>query len=156
MIAQHVFDSWLSDLRAREPRALEIAYSLALTLPQDKGTDSLRARVAPDEEGLKIISPDVRDLMQFAYDRYDALRDGNFALVDPGNPNILAFERACRDEQLLLVHNLARVSQPVKFRAYAGRAGWDILNRVEFIFPARAQLEAYEFLWLMLVQDEPI
>lgn len=152
MIAQHVIDGWLTDIRAREPRALELAFALELTLPEQDETNPLRVQAALDDERMKIISADVRDLMQFAHERYDALHDGSFAPVDMGNPSIFGFERACGSEQLLLVYNLARVSQPVRFRRYAGSAGWDILNRVEFIFPARAQLEAYEFLWLMLVE----
>ncbi len=151
MIQQHVFEGWLADLRAREPRALELAYALELTLPLHSTGAALRTQIAPDDAALQTISADVRDLMQFAYERYDAFRDGNFKIIELANPNVLAFERACAGEQLLIVNNLARVPQPVQFRAYAGGAGWDILNRVEFIFPTRAQLEPYEFLWLMLV-----
>lgn len=151
MIQQHVFDSWLADVRAREPRALELAYALALALPQNADASALRGAVAAlGDEEIGEISADVRDLLQFAYDRYDAFREGSFRRVDFGNPSIFAFERAQENERLLIVNNLARVPQPVLVRGYAGRAGWDILNRVEFIFPARTQLDAYEFLWLMV------
>ncbi len=146
MIAPHVLDNLLADLYAREPRALELAYALTLTLPQAV----LETHIAPTEDAPQLIGADARDLMDFARERYDALRDGAFTHVELGNPNILAFERANADERLLIVNNLARVPQPVKFSEYTGRAGWDILNRVEFFFPARAQLEEYEFLWLML------
>lgn len=154
MIQQHVFDAWLADIRAREPRALELAYALELTLPPQGDANSLWTQVALDDAATTSISADVRDLMQFAYERYHAFREGNFTQKDLGNPNILAFERARDGEHLLIVNNLARVTQPVKFGSYAGGAGWDILNRVEFIFPPRAQLDAYEFLWLMLVKEE--
>jgi hypothetical protein len=150
VIPEHIFDAWLADVRAREPRALELAYALALTLPPQASAPLSMADIAPDEETLVLLSSDVRDMMQFSAARYDAFRDGAFARVDLGNPSIFAFERTRPNEHLLLVNNLARVSQPVKFREYVGRAGWDILNRVEFICPPRAQLDAYEFLWLMM------
>lgn len=153
MIQPHVFDGWLADLRSREPRALELAYALELTLPQQGEGAVLRAQIAPDIDAAKIISADVRDLMQLAHERYDAFRDGTFKIIELGNANVFAFERVWDGEQLLIVNNLARVPQPVKFRVYAGGAGWDILNRVEFVFPPRAQLEPYEFLWLMLVPN---
>ncbi len=149
MIQKHVYDAWLADVRGHEPRALELAYALALTLPQQSET-FLAGDAVLDDASTHLISTDVRDLMQFAYDRYDAFRDGLYHAVDLGNPAIFAFERAREGERLLIVNNLARVSQYAKFRAYAGMAGWDILNRVEFTFPPRAQLDAYEFLWLMV------
>lgn len=146
MIAQYVLDHFLADLDAREPRALELAFALTLTLPQTV----LETQIVPSADATKLIGADARDLMEFARERYDALRDGTFAQVELGNPYIWAFERVDADERLLIVNNLARVPQPVKFMAYTGRAGWDILNRIEFLFPARVQLEEYEFLWLML------
>ncbi|MBI4673380.1 MAG: alpha-glucosidase C-terminal domain-containing protein [Chloroflexi bacterium] len=155
MIQHGVFDAWLADVRGRKPRALELAYALDLTLPQNADVMALRdATMALGDADVAEISADVRDLLQFAYDRYDALRDGIFQRVDFGNPSIFAFERVREGERLLIVNNLARVSQPVMFRDYVGRAGWDILNRVEFIFPTRAQLDAYEFLWLMVDGQE--
>jgi len=151
MIEQRVFDRWLADVRAREPRAMELAYALALTLPQNADASALHETVALlGVAEIAEISAAVRDWLQFAYARYDAFREGSFRRVDFGNPSVFAFERAQAHEQLLMVNNLARVPQPAIFRVYAGRAGWDILNRVEFIFPPRAQLDAYEFLWLMV------
>lgn len=150
MIQKHVYDAWVADVRAREPRALELAYALGLTLPAHTPHIFRDGEATLDDATTLLISSDVRDLMQFAYDRYDAFREGLYQPLDFGNPTIFVFERKCAGEHLLIVNNLARVSQPVKFREFAGRAGWDILNRVEFIFPARAQLDAYEFLWLML------
>lgn len=151
MIHPRVFDAWLADVQMREPRALELAFALGLALPSSVDTNLLRDSVAAlDARALTEISVEVRDHLQFAYDRYEAFRDGTFRHMDFGNPSIFGFERRCQGEHLLIINNLARVSQPVKFREYAGRAGWDILNRVEFIFPARAQLDAYEFLWLMI------
>ncbi len=82
--------------------------------------------------------------------KYEAFEYGALLRVELGNVNVLAFERIAGPERLLIVNNLAPLSQPVKFRDYAGRVGWDILNRVEFNFPVRAQLEPYEFLWLMV------
>jgi hypothetical protein len=150
VIPEQIFDAWFADVRAREPRALELAYALALTLPPQASASLSMADVALDDETLARLSSDVRDVMQFSAARYEAFRDGAFARVDLGNPSIFAFERMRPDEHLVVVNNLTRVSQPVKFREYVGRAGWDILNRVEFIFPPRAQLDAYEFLWLMM------
>ncbi|HZQ10339.1 MAG TPA: alpha-glucosidase C-terminal domain-containing protein [Anaerolineae bacterium] len=139
-LLQEVLDEWTAALRENEPRALELAYTLALTLPKGEGT-------APSENAL---SPELRELLLSAYQKYDALRAGTIEPVDLRNPNILAFQRVSGDERLLIVNNLSRRSQPVKFGAYTGRAGWDILNRIEFTFPSRAQLEPYEFLWLLV------
>lgn len=163
-VPQYVLDDWLAALEQREPRALELAYGLAMSLPQSIATTALYeiavgagatvsmqegdggASDATDAE----ISQDVKDLLGYAFDKYDALTKGDFAAVDLGNPNVLAFERRADEERLLIVNNLARVSQPIKFKEYAAKEGWDILNRVEFTFPARAQLEPYEFLWLLV------
>lgn len=151
LVPDHVLQDWLAALDAREPRALELAYALALTLPEAEETGSLKQRThVVDDSNEFEISPEVRDLLNAAAAKYDALAKGIFQRVDMGNPNVLAFERQTGDERLLVVHNLARVAQPIKFHAYAGREGWDILNRVEFLFPPRAQLEAYEFLWLLV------
>jgi maltose alpha-D-glucosyltransferase/alpha-amylase len=79
---------------------------------------------------------------------------GSIRFVDLGNEAVLAYERAYEGEKILVVNNLAPSSQPVHFAAYRGKAGWDILNSREFNFPPRAQLEASEFLWLLLT--EPI
>lgn len=151
LIADYVLQDWQAAVRTREPRALELAYALALTLPVTEATAALRATTGVAEEATPFeISNDVREMLEYAIEKYDALTRGDFLRVDLGNPNVLAFERIVADEKLLIVNNLARVSQPIKFQLYAGREGWDILNRVEFIFPTRAQLEAYEFLWLMV------
>ena len=151
LIADYVLQDWQAAVRTREPRALELAYALALTLPVADATAALRATTRVAEEATPFeISNDVREMLEYAIEKYDALTRGDFLRVDLGNPNVLAFERIVADEKLLIVNNLARVSQPIKFQIYAGREGWDILNRVEFIFPTRAQLEAYEFLWLMV------
>ncbi|OQY90161.1 MAG: hypothetical protein B6D41_09875 [Chloroflexi bacterium UTCFX4] len=154
MIPQHVFDAWRADLDAREPRALELAYALELTLPRENEANARWGELAQAENAAALVSEDARALMQFAYERYDAFRVGNFTPVELGNPNIFAFERACAGERLLVVNNLARVLQPAKLTVYADRAGWDILNRVEFVFPPRAQLDAYEFLWLLLTDED--
>lgn len=151
LVLQYVIDDWFAALQQREPRALELAYALALALPACDETNAVR-ETARAQEGVAAleISSDVRDLLGYASEKYNALTGGDFRRVDMGNPNVLAFERRTNDERLLIVNNLARVSQPVKFRDYADKEGWDILNRVEFTFPARAQLEAYEFLWLLV------
>lgn len=153
LISDYVIKDLLDALEKREPRALELAFSLALTLPDTAETRSLRAVAGAGRGGAGVpleISSEVRDVLQDAYQKFNALRIGDFLRVDLANPNVPAFERRTDRERLLLIHNLARVSQPVKFRDYADKGGWDILNRVEFIFPTRAQLEAYEFLWLMI------
>ncbi len=151
LVADYVLQDWQAAVRTREPRALELAYALALTLPATEATATLRATTRVAEEATPFeISNDVRETLEYAMEKYDALTRGNFERVELGNPNVLGFERIVANEKLLLVNNLARVSQPIKFQNYAGREGWDILNRVEFIFPTRAQLEAYEFLWLMV------
>lgn len=158
---QYVFDDWLAALQTREPRALELAYALSLSLPENAETTALRAsarivRTIQTADGALLdapkieIAPEVLVLLQDALAKYSSLSSGNFLPVEMGNPNILAFERTGDGERLLIVNNLARVSQPIKFNAYGGKEGWDILNRVEFTFPARAQLEAYEFLWLLV------
>ncbi len=151
LIPQYGFDDWRDALRTREPRALELAYALALVLPASDETNALKemTRAANDAAAFEI-ARDVRELLGYAVEKYEALTRGDFERVDAGNQNVLAFERRWNDERLLIVNNLARVSQPCKFSAYAGKEGWDILNRVEFIFPARAQLDAYEFLWLLV------
>lgn len=151
LIPEYVMQDWLDALRTREPRALELAYALGLSLPETAETHGLKesthaAQVANPLE----IADEVRELIRDGYEKYDALREGDFLPVDLGNPNVAAFERRTDDERLLLVNNLARVPQPIKFREYANKEGWDILNRVEFTFPARAQIETYEFLWLLV------
>lgn len=175
LVPQYVLDDWLSALEQREPRALELAYGLAMALPKSDATTALyEIAVGASEDATardvaaaalvdgavetrtaeemtpREISNEVRGLLDYAYEKYAALTHGDFMTVDMGNPNVLAFERRNAEERLLIVNNLARVSQPVKFKEYAAKEGWDILNRVEFTFPARAQLEAYEFLWLLL------
>lgn len=154
MIAQHVFEAWRADILAREPRALELAYALELALPPDAQSPWWKDEKRLTAQMETALSADVRELMQSAYARYAAFRQGNFQPVDLGNPNLFAFERVWQDERLLIVNNLARVPQFATFRGYAGRAGWDILNRIEFVFPPRAQLEAYEFIWLMVDEKE--
>jgi hypothetical protein len=135
-------------IQRREPRALELAFALALTLPAEANADS------PDSSQVLTGSPpeisvQVRLVIEDAVKKYDALTRGEWAVVDVNNLNALAFERMWQDERVLIVYNMSGTSQPIKFSSYGGRAGWDILNRVEFTFPARAQLEAYEFLWLL-------
>jgi len=151
LVPQYVLDDWSAALRERDPRAAELAYALALALPPGDNADALgsatRAEMdAPPGE----LSNEARALLDDAYVKYDALREGDFARVDFGNPNILAFVRRYEGDRVLIVNNLARVTQPVKFRDFAGLEGWDILNRVEFTFPVRAQLEPYECLWLLV------
>ncbi len=156
LVPQYVLDDWLTALEQREPRALELAYGLAMSMPKSDATTALyeiavgaTAGDSNNSEPLEIV-PEVRALLDDAYPKYTALTHGDFTPIALGNPNVLAFERHDESEHLLIVNNLARVPQPVKFKTYAGQNGWDILNRVEFSFPAQAQLEAYEFLWLML------
>lgn len=151
LVPQFVFEEWLGALRTREPRALELAYALALALAVNDETTVLQESIrAIDEASSFEISSDVRELLDYAYEKYDAFKDGDFFRVDMVNANVLAFERRTNGERILIVNNLAPVSQPIKFQEYAGREGWDILNHVEFVFPPRAQLEAYEFLWLLV------
>lgn len=151
LVPQYVVNDWLAALKRREPRALELACALTLSLPDRRDAHELQVALSTGEDATPFeITNEVAAMLEDAYAKYEALHDGAFARVDVGNPNVLAFERTTRDERLLIVSNLARVSQPVKFRDYAGRDGWDILNRVEFTFPSRAQLEAYEFLWLLV------
>ncbi len=151
LVPQYIIDDWLEALKTREPRALEVARALSMSLPESDETHGLQATTILGEDATAFeLAPEVSALLEDSYAKYDALASGDFLRVDAGNPNVLAFERRTPQERLLIVNNLARVSQPVKFKEYAGREGWDILNRVEFTFPARAQLEAYEFLWLLV------
>ncbi len=151
LVPQHVLDDWRAALQQREPRALELALALALTLPARPETNALAAtlRAAQDASPLEI-SGAVRAMLESAYEKYSAFAEGDFQRVDVGNANVLAYERCRADERVLVVNNLARVPEPIKLRGYVGREGWDILNRVEFTCPPRAQLEAYEFLWLLV------
>lgn len=151
LIAPHVLAAWRAAVSRREPRALELAYALELSLPPDpesgssSTTPATAAPVPPPE-----LAPEVLALLETASTRYAAFRTGTFALLDLGNPHLFAFERTSLGEHLVVINNLAPVPQPVKFGRYSGLRGWDILNRVEFTFPPRAQLESYEFLWLYL------
>jgi len=151
LVSGHVLDDWLDALRAREPRALELAYALALALPPQvqTGTVQAAAQMAQDVTSIEV-SLAVRQMLDNAHDKYYAFRHGDFVPVDFRNSNVFVFERNTEQERLLIVNNLARVSQPCKFGDYAGLEGWDILNRVEFTFPTRAQLDPYEFLWLLV------
>lgn len=150
-VPAEVLENWQNALRMREPRALELAYALALALPDEDVAAALLLPIhnamdsAPAE-----ISNEARALILDANAKYDVLRGGVVEQVDLGNQQVLGFERIGEGEKLLIVNNLSEQSQPLKFHEYAGRAGWDILNRVEFIFPTRAQLEPYEFLWLLV------
>lgn len=151
LLPQYIVDDWLAALKTREPRALELALALSLSLPERDETVALQQTTRAGAEATAFeISDAVSAMLEDAKIKYEALTNGDFVRIDMGNANVLAFERNNAEERLLIVNNMARVSQPVKFKAYAGREGWDILNRVEFTFPARAQLEAYEFLWLLL------
>lgn len=149
VVAQEVFDGWSAALKQGEPRALELAYALGLALEDSDETKALKetTRMARDANTFEI-SAEVHAMLDEAQKKYAALGRGSRRQVDLGSPAVLAFEWFGEGERLLLVNNLTGVSQPVKFRDYAGLEGWDILNRVEFTFPARAQLEGYEFLWL--------
>ncbi len=82
--------------------------------------------------------------------KYHAFGRGRTCFVDLGNEHVLAYERQWQDEQILVVNNLAASSQTIHLGAYKDRTGWDILNAREFEFPPRAQLEPFEFLWLLL------
>jgi len=139
-LSQEILEEWTAALHENKPRARELAYALALTLPEGVGA-------AWSEDAL---SPELHELLETTYQKYDALHSGTIEYVDLRNPNVLAFERANGEDRLLIVNNLSRHSQPIKFGVYAGRAGWDLLNRIEFAFPVRAQLEPYEFLWLLV------
>lgn len=145
----HVIEHWRRALERGEPRALEAAYALELSLEQDAVPTSQLPR-KPAAGAKAQLADEVSAMLESAHDRYDALKWGTWRGVELGNPNLFAFERRAEDEELLLVYNLTGASQPVKFGGYAGTRGWDILNRVEFVFPVRAQLEPYEFLWLMV------
>jgi hypothetical protein len=151
LVPENVFEAWRNALQAREPRALELAYGLALALPELDETGELKAaaRATGDPNSFEI-ADEVLTVLDEAAAKYEAFHGGDFQQIDIGNPNVLAFERTTTDERVLIVNNLTLASQPVKFRGYAGKEGWDILNRVEFTFPARAQLEPYEFLWLLV------
>lgn len=146
-----VVENWQNALRTREPRALELAYALALALPDE---DAAAPLLSPTHNAMDAapakMSNEARALLLEANAKYDALKRGAFKQVDLGNQQVLGFERLGDGERLLIVNNLSAQSQPFKLRDHAGREGWDILNRVEFIFPARVQLEPYEFLWLMV------
>jgi hypothetical protein len=152
VIPPQVYADWRSALLAREPRALELCLELELVLPP--GAEGAQALVETVREVLACavdaVSPTLRELLQENHARYEALQGGALRWQASGNPNVLMFERLVGDERIVVVNNLTRVPQPVKFRKYAGLPGWDILNRIEFTFPARAQLEAYEFLWLVV------
>lgn len=156
LVAPQVLDELAAAVQRGEPRAFELAYGLSRSLPREG--DHSAAGLTPrtfgeaDAEG---IAEQVRQLIDDAAKKYGALSRGEFAAVDLSNPNVLAYELKWQDERLLILNNLARVSQPVKFHSYTAHEGWDILNRVEFTFPARAQLEPYEFLWLALEPEKP-
>jgi hypothetical protein len=151
VVPAYVSDAFAEALEQREPRALELAYALALALPKNDDVHQLGFSLAdlvttPPPE----LSDSVRQVVEEAVKKYDALSHGDLKRVELSNPSIFAFVRTRGDERVLVVNNLARVPQPTKFHPYSGQEGWDILNRVEFTFPVRAQLEEYEFLWLLL------
>jgi hypothetical protein len=139
-------------LDAEEPRALELALGIELALhgtePESWGRELLTLVAG---RNLSAVAAEVRELLWQASGKYNGLALGSLVHVDVGNQDVLAMERSTADETLLLIYNLTARSQPVKLREYTGREGWDILNRVEFRFPPRAQLEGYEFLWLLIV-----
>jgi hypothetical protein len=139
-----VMEGWTAAVKRGEPRAVELGMALALALPRDE------PGVGNGKTDRLEVGEELREMLLDAHRKYDALTRGDFKRVDAANLNILAFERRTQEERLLIVNNMTRGPQPVKFRAFAGKQGWDILNRVEFTFPARAQLEAYEFLWLLV------
>lgn len=146
VIPPFVLKDWQTALQDHEPRALELGYALKLALPSEQVAQlTLIDNLSPIELGASL-----RKMLETPHSRYQSFVAGSFSRVDLLNPSVFAFERSQGDERLLIVNNLARVSQAVKFGGYPGRAGWDILNRVEFQFPPRAQLEAYEFLWLLV------
>jgi hypothetical protein len=151
VVPAHVSDALAAALAQGEPRALELAYALSLSLPAEYSARQLglsltELAVVPPPE----LSAAVRQVLEEAAQKYDALARGDLERIELSNPFIFAFERKTDDERVLVVNNLAQVPQPTKFHQYTGQEGWDILNRVEFTFPARAQLEEYEFLWLLL------
>lgn len=146
LIPQYVLDDWKDALEDGDVRAAELAYALHLALPETEEGAAYPKTLEANEA----LGPEMRAILDEAHDKYAAFASPEFARVDLGNPNILAFERIAPDERVLVVNNMARVSQPVKFREYAGQEGWDILNRVEFTFPVRAQLDPYECLWLLV------
>ncbi len=149
LVPENVFEAWRAALKAREPRTLELAYGLALALPERSETAELKSTTsAASGANAFEIADVVTTVLDDAFAKYKAFHDGGFERVDLGNEYVLAFERVTDEERVLCVNNLTAASQPIKFRSYAGKEGWDILNRLEFIFPARAQLEPYEFLWL--------
>ncbi len=82
--------------------------------------------------------------------KYRAFGRGATQFVEVGNARVLAYERAWNDEKILVINNLADSPQPIHLAKYNSHAGWDVLNLREFNFPPRAQLEPYEFLWLLL------
>jgi hypothetical protein len=147
----HVLNEYLRELAAGEIRALELEFSLRVSLPDTgPGLELKRALQGHAPARGESVSSELIRVLAAAGWRYAAFRSGTLNVFDAGNEWVLAFERALEDEQLLVVNNLSPLSRPVKFGRHAGQSGWDILNRIEFIFPTRAQLEPFEFLWLLL------
>ncbi|MGE5138355.1 MAG: maltose alpha-D-glucosyltransferase [Rudaea sp.] len=82
--------------------------------------------------------------------KYRAFGRGSTRMINLGNEHVLAYERCWNDERILVVNNLSAESQPIQLGEYAGGSGWDVLGQREFDFPPAAQLEPFEFLWLLL------
>ncbi|MGB8648097.1 MAG: maltose alpha-D-glucosyltransferase [Anaerolineae bacterium] len=108
-----------------------------------------RVNVAREEQDPNSLLSIMRHLMT-ARKKYRAFGRGATEFVDLKNDHVLAYERKWGDERILVVNNLSGEPQPIHLGAFAAGAGWDILVQREFDFPSRAQLEPYEFLWLLL------
>jgi hypothetical protein len=151
LVPEVVLAGWQRALGMREPRAMELAYALALALPEGGETADLQqSSKAATDSAVNEVAEVVKTVLDEAAAKYDSFHTGEMTRIDMGNASVLGFERAASGERVLVVSNLTAESQPIKFQGYAGKEGWDILNRVEFVFPARAQLEPYEFLWLLV------
>jgi maltose alpha-D-glucosyltransferase/alpha-amylase len=88
--------------------------------------------------------------------RYPALGRGCIEFLHPANPRVLAYLRSYEDQELLIVNNLSRFSQPVELdlRRYAGRVLVELFG--ETLFPAAGEqpyfltLGPHGFYWFRL------
>ncbi|MGE5140036.1 MAG: alpha-amylase family glycosyl hydrolase, partial [Rudaea sp.] len=111
-----------------------------------------RVNVARQEEDPYSLLNRMRVLIK-TRKKYSAFGRGTTEFVDLANDRVLAYERQWEDERILIVNNLSSGPQSVDMRTYQNRGGWDILGAREFTFPPEAELEPYQFLWLLLEME---
>jgi maltose alpha-D-glucosyltransferase/alpha-amylase len=92
--------------------------------------------------------------------RYPAFGRGCIEFLHPANPRVLAYLRCYEDQELLIVNNLSRFSQPVELdlRRYPGRMLVELFG--ETLFPAIGEepyfltLGPHGFYWFRLESSE--